>query len=316
MATAHRAKLRDWRPPIGNTRRVTRSRLCLFTALALTVSLAAACGGDGGDTVDSGTTATSDQSRGRPASAASPGLAQTHALTASDNGKTVTANVGDRIRITLEECQSCGFQWREVKAPNSKVVKSYGDRKDETTTTSGAPMPGAPSSRVFLYSVVGQGRTAGTLGYFGPGDEGTSVDSAEETFVFKVNASTAAGTAVGSKTWSFDETDDEMTVTVAKGDKIYVTLYACGPCGEAVDVTKAPDAKILREDPEADKSTTTTTQDPDHMLVGGGRDEIWGWDAVGAGKTTLEINWEAWGEDGLESREDAYRLTVIVKDRL
>lgn len=298
-----------------NTRLMTRrSRIGLFAAIILALSLLAGCGDDG-DAVDTAaTTATSGPSRAVTEPPLQPGLAQTHALTESDSGSTVRANVGDRIRITLEECQSCGFQWKEVKAPDANVVKPYADRRVEpTTSTSGPPMPGGSSSRVFLYFVVGQGRTGGTLGYFGPGDDPESGDGAQESFTFKVDAATVAGSSVGSKTWSFDEADDEMTVTVAKGDKIYVTLYACGPCGEAVEVTKAPDAKILREDPNADKSTTTTTRDPDNMIVGGGSDEIWGWDAVGAGKTVLEINWQAWGEDGLESREDPYRLTVIVK---
>ena len=279
--------------------RSVRHALVLGIALAL---LLGACGDTSSEEATPTTSAADDATR----AAAKPVRPTTHQLSSDDSNKRLTVKVGDTIRVVLEQCTQC--RWAQTKAADEKVLLFDGGRTVEQQSDDGKPpLPGAPATWVGTYKVVGEGATEAVLAREIVGDD------QKEEFLLKVDANTAAGQSVRAKTYNLSESDSGTKLTMKKGDKLYVTLYNCDSCGYELQVVTKPNARVLEEDPKAADSTTTTTSTttPEGgALVGNGSDEIFGWDAVGKGTTSIKVDtipsWEP------ESAETVFTLDVTV----
>jgi inhibitor of cysteine peptidase len=135
-------------------------------AVALLAGLTlVACGGSGG-------------------SSPSPTAAQVKAYTATASGSTVSAAVGDRIVIKLDENPSTGYRWRLKLGPGLKLLK------DTFVGPSYSPSPspaivGAGGVRSWLVEVEKPGVLTITGAYFRPWE---SASKSAERFALTISA--------------------------------------------------------------------------------------------------------------------------------
>ena len=99
-----------------------------------------------------------------PATSAAP---KTRILTVKDSGKTVTLVPGQRLRIELEVCYSCGYHWETTRAPSKQVLT----RQKQLQRGNGcaAPCAGGSATTIFRYLGRAAGRTSLRLSYIPPG---------------------------------------------------------------------------------------------------------------------------------------------------
>jgi predicted secreted protein len=91
----------------------------------------------------------------------------TKTLTISDSGKTVTIAAHQKLRIRLDECGSCGYQWKTKVKPDPKVL-TRGPVGHENAGCE-PPCVGGSGTTIFRYTGRASGRTTLRLEYFGPG---------------------------------------------------------------------------------------------------------------------------------------------------
>ena len=95
---------------------------------------------------------------------------QTVTLTEADNLHDVTLHVGDKLKIVLTGCASCGSQWFMTGQPDPVVFSYDGEQSppSTTTTTGGAPPTTGNQSVTYTFSftAVGAHTTGFTAGYF------------------------------------------------------------------------------------------------------------------------------------------------------
>src|SRR3954451_11290444 len=109
-----------------------------------------------------------------PASAAPPAKV----LTQKDTGRTISLVAGQRLRIELEVCYSCGYQWETRRPPSAHVLRRLAQRR-----SSGCQPPCVGGSAVtkFRYVARASGRTRLRLAYIPPGSS-----TPEATFRLRV----------------------------------------------------------------------------------------------------------------------------------
>jgi predicted secreted protein len=109
-----------------------------------------------------------------PASAAPPA----EALTLADSGKTVTLVPGQRLRVRLEVCYSCGYHWETRLAPSPRVLRRQPQRQSGGCK---APCVGGITFTIFRYVARARGSTRLLLAYIPPGSS-----TPDETFRLRV----------------------------------------------------------------------------------------------------------------------------------
>jgi inhibitor of cysteine peptidase len=92
----------------------------------------------------------------------------THELTSADDGRALSACVGDELVITLPENASTGYRW---------AVERVGEqlRGDRTASPGGAREPGAARLAAFRFEVVGAGESRLVLRHWRPWQGESSV---------------------------------------------------------------------------------------------------------------------------------------------
>lgn len=101
---------------------------------------------------------------------AGPAFAGQHyTVVASDpaSGATIKIPDGDKLLLRLTACQSCGYQWKITRKPNSSVVVF--DKQLTSISQCTAPCTGGNAIERFQFSSKSVGKTSVKLGYFGPG---------------------------------------------------------------------------------------------------------------------------------------------------
>jgi predicted secreted protein len=111
-----------------------------------------------------------------PAPAAPPAKV----LTLADSGSTVTLVPGQRLRVKLEVCYSCGYRWATRRAPAPRVLRRRPQRQQSTGNCQ-PPCVGGSAVTIFRYVARARGRTRLRLGYIPPGSS-----TAEQTFRLRV----------------------------------------------------------------------------------------------------------------------------------
>jgi inhibitor of cysteine peptidase len=100
-------------------------------------------------------------------------------LTKEDNGKTIDAVVGDKIKVTIEGNPTTGFTW-ETEKLNIAQLQQLGEPK----YTSASSLLGSAGTYVFTFKVVGNGETSLKLIYHRTWEE---VVPPEQTFEVTVS---------------------------------------------------------------------------------------------------------------------------------
>ncbi len=83
-----------------------------------------------------------------------------------DSGKTVVLVRGQRLRIELRECPSCGYRWKTTRAPSRRILRRL--RQRHSGGCSPKPCIGGSSVTMFRYAARARGITRLRLGYFPP----------------------------------------------------------------------------------------------------------------------------------------------------
>ncbi len=129
-------------------------RLALAATIALAAALSlAACGGDG----------------------PSPSRLD---LSAADNGGTVSAELGQRVILTLESNASTGYQWTLVEEPDTDVLAFVSSRYVEPGDSE---LVGASGAEVWEWDAVGEDSTVLRLEYVRPFEPGNVAEEFEVT---------------------------------------------------------------------------------------------------------------------------------------
>ena len=103
---------------------------------------------------------------------------RTKVLTIADDGTTVTLVPGQRLRIELSVCYSCGYHWETRRAPSRRVLHRLPQRVSSDCTP---PCVGGTAVTKFRYVARGRGRTRMRLAYIPPGSS-----APQETFRLRV----------------------------------------------------------------------------------------------------------------------------------
>ena len=75
-------------------------------------------------------------------------------VTEADNNKTVTAKVGDRIFVTLDENPSTGYEWSMIAGPGLTAVSD----RFVGPSPSPSPLMGAGGAHTWVYKVASSGK--------------------------------------------------------------------------------------------------------------------------------------------------------------
>ncbi len=99
------------------------------------------------------------------------------------NGYAVALQPKDKVRITFDECTSCGYHWEVTAAPNARVGRAAGDTSESAKQPSGSSghVVGGSGTHAFTFTAVGAGKTQVRLGYLPPG-----ASTAERTVVLTI----------------------------------------------------------------------------------------------------------------------------------
>lgn len=101
---------------------------------------------------------------------AGPAFAAQHYRVVASNpksGATIKVPNGDQLQLKLTACESCGFQWKLVKKPDSAVIAF--DRRQKSVSQCTSPCTGGNATERWLFDSKAVGTTTVKLGYFGPG---------------------------------------------------------------------------------------------------------------------------------------------------
>ena len=88
-------------------------------------------------------------------------------LTDAENGKTVQANVGETLTLTLPETAGTGYTWQAVAPPDEAILKLD---SDEVVPAEGDAV-GAPGEHVWHFTAVAVGSAVIDLASVPPGEE-------------------------------------------------------------------------------------------------------------------------------------------------
>lgn len=89
-------------------------------------------------------------------------------LAVDDSGSTVRVQRCTSLSVSLEECSSCGYEWRIVTAPDQAVLTGPTKLVLAPPETGGSPQVGGSDAVLFNFRSVEAGRTSFRLGYFPP----------------------------------------------------------------------------------------------------------------------------------------------------
>jgi inhibitor of cysteine peptidase len=87
-----------------------------------------------------------------------------------DDGRRLSARVGDTIEVRLRENPSTGYRW-EVDRLDEKLLRLL----EKTTSGPTTPMPGAGGGAIFRFAVVGTGSGALSLKLWRPWEGDPSI---------------------------------------------------------------------------------------------------------------------------------------------
>ncbi len=160
-----------------------RAKRTLVALAAGLVVVTGACGTDDDNSTDASTTTadpgtTTTAAADTPTTGAAPTGGDEVTVTAADNDTSITLNAGDAVHIELENCATCGYEWREDTAPDGAVLTLVDNHLIQPDRTDG--MVGGYETAVFTYRALASGTTTIELGYHAPGGD------REETFTLSV----------------------------------------------------------------------------------------------------------------------------------
>jgi predicted secreted protein len=283
---------------------VVRIRRSLATLL-LPLSLLAACGDDGGDPAvssssDGTTTSTTEGEEAEPDVEAP----ETHELGIGDNGRSLGITVGDVVRVSLETCPSCGYQWLQMGGGDTGQMVMTESVVEEPTDAAEDEV-GGTATYLAEFEAIGPGEFALALGYFPPGDE-----SAPEE-VFSVDVTIAPVGDEVNDVLVFDATDNGSTVEVFVDDRFTVALEQCIGCGYSWQVVADPLPGVLTITGEDDIGGPEQVEG-EAPIAGGMGEHVIHFEAIGAGETAIELAYVPPGGT-FEDAEDRFTMTVEVR---
>ncbi|OQX17993.1 MAG: hypothetical protein BWK80_38725, partial [Desulfobacteraceae bacterium IS3] len=218
-------------------------------------------------------------------------------FTSADDGKTVSLQVGDTLDVSLESNPSTGYQWTVVNT-DEKVVKNT----DKTYTSACEDgMVGCGGKELFTFEAVSAGTTGLKIAYYRSWE---GADSAISTFTLHVSVAGVAGEEKGGNAGTFTSADDGKSVSLQIGDTISVSLMSNPSTGYQWTI-ESLDQNVLKHTGKSYASACEET------VVGCGGKELFGFEAVSAGKTSLKIAYyRSW--QSADSAISTFRLNVSV----
>ena len=197
-------------------------------------------------------------------------------LTETDNGKTLIAEVGQKVVVTLASNASTGFYWL-LAALDQTILEPTGQEYLEPVLD----LPGAGGSERWEFTARAAGSTKLRLAYVGPGDpEGAEPAQSFEVVVVIREPGDTQTPAIDLQLT--EQNSDGVAVVPVTG-RMIVTLESNATTGYQWQLASL-DQTVL-------ENTEQTYISPTTDLVGAGGTERWVFVAQKAGETTLRMEY-------------------------
>jgi inhibitor of cysteine peptidase len=106
------------------------------------------------------------------------------AVTAADNGKTISIAPNQSIALSLTSNSSTGYRWKFIAEPDAKILK-LASSDYIPSNTSATPLVGSGGTDVWTFQATGSGTTSLKLGYFPPANPNQAANTFEMTVTVK-----------------------------------------------------------------------------------------------------------------------------------
>jgi inhibitor of cysteine peptidase len=216
------------------------------------------------------------------------------AVSAENNGGTITLAPGDDLTVTLDGNPTTGYLWEVSGKLDATVLKSQGEPAFQVESG----LEGAGGLQTNRFEAVGPGQVKLTMVYHRPWEKNAKPD---KTFVVTVNVEATQP----PREIHLTDTDSGAALDMIPGDQVILTLPANPTTGFGWEARTAPDAAVLA--PQGQPVFA-----PESDLMGAPGTETRTYQAAGPGRTQLDLIYRR-TLDLVTAPSHVFTATVTVK---